>query len=75
MPYNGHKNWNVSLWINNDESLYRMARHFRGEFTTARYAARVMLRHLPEKNAGWRALLYQRNYCRDAGDFEMIECV
>ena len=27
--YNGHKNynaWNVSLWINNDESLYRMAR-------------------------------------------------
>ena len=29
MPtYNGHKNWNhwnVSLWINNDEALYRMA--------------------------------------------------
>jgi hypothetical protein len=29
MPsYNGHKNWNqwnVSLWINNDESLYRFA--------------------------------------------------
>lgn len=27
--YNGHKNWNhwnVSLWINNDEGLYRMAR-------------------------------------------------
>lgn len=26
--YNGHKNWNhwnVSLWINNDEGLYRMA--------------------------------------------------
>lgn len=26
--YNGHKNWNhwnVSLWINNDEFLYRMA--------------------------------------------------
>lgn len=26
--YNGHKNWNhwnVSLWINNDEELYRMA--------------------------------------------------
>lgn len=30
MPqYNGHKNWNhwnVSLWINNDESLYGQAR-------------------------------------------------
>ena len=29
MKYNGHKNWNhwnVSLWINNDEALYLMAR-------------------------------------------------
>jgi hypothetical protein len=30
MPkYNGHKNWNhwnVSLWINNDEGLYDLAR-------------------------------------------------
>ncbi len=28
MSYNGHKNWNhwnVSLWINNDEYLYREA--------------------------------------------------
>jgi hypothetical protein len=27
--YNGHKNWNhwnVSLWINNDEVLYRLAK-------------------------------------------------
>jgi hypothetical protein len=27
--YNGHKNWNhwnVSLWINNDEGLYQLAR-------------------------------------------------
>lgn len=26
--YNGHKNraaWNVSLWLNNDEGLYRLA--------------------------------------------------
>lgn len=29
--YNGHKNWNhwnVSLWINNDEGLYRAAKNF-----------------------------------------------
>lgn len=27
--YNGHKNWNhwnVALWINNDEGLYKLAR-------------------------------------------------
>lgn len=49
--YNGHKNWNhwnVSLWINNDEGLYRMACGFRREFT-APHAAKVMLRHLPAK--------------------------
>lgn len=29
--YNGHKNWNhwnVSLWINNDEMLYKLARNY-----------------------------------------------
>lgn len=31
MAYNGHKNWNhwnVSLWVNNDENLYHMAKEF-----------------------------------------------
>jgi hypothetical protein len=31
MSYNGHRNrnaWNVSLWINNDERLYRGALSF-----------------------------------------------
>lgn len=48
--YNGHKNWthwNVSLWLNNDEGLYRMMqqavrRHTRGP------AARLMLCGLHE---------------------------
>ena len=35
MAYNGHKNWNhwnVSLWLNNDEGLYRMARSFARQY-------------------------------------------
>lgn len=31
MRYNGHKDWqhwNVSLWINNDDLLYRAALHY-----------------------------------------------
>ena len=55
--YNGHKNynhWNVSLWINNDEGLYNMARDFvndkRKSFSkgtsTREYAAMRMLNWL-----------------------------
>lgn len=49
--YNGHKNWNhwnVSLWINNDEGLYNMARQLcRGRRTKQR-AAEYMLADLRE---------------------------
>ena len=45
--YNGHKNWNhwnVSLWINNDEGLYRMARDFVRTYRTGKLpAATAML--------------------------------
>ena len=44
--YNGHKNWNhwnVSLWINNDESLYRHAIHCIRITTNRRQAAEFFL--------------------------------
>ena len=50
--YNGFPNWtqwNVSLWINNDEGLYRLAQSAKREHTTKNAAARAMLEYLPEK--------------------------
>ena len=47
-PYTGHKNWtywNVSLWLFNDEGLYRMAL--------------AALRHSPTKDAAARAIVSQ----------------
>lgn len=44
--YNGHKNfnhWNISLWINNDEGLYRLALECIRNNPTKDVAAEVML--------------------------------
>ena len=47
--YNGHKNhnrWNVSLWLNNDEALYRAMRSDIRAARTKDRAARRMLEDL-----------------------------
>lgn len=47
--YNGHKNWNhwnVSLWINNDEGLYRRAVELARRNNRER-AVQAMLEELP----------------------------
>ncbi len=47
--YNGHRSWNawnVSLWINNDERLYSLARHHIETSPVLGTAARRMLRDL-----------------------------
>lgn len=48
---NGHKNWNhwnVSLWINNTEEIYRRAKTLRAVYR-ARQAAELLLAELPER--------------------------
>jgi len=48
MTYNGHKNWNhwnVSLWINNDEGLYGLAKDCLSRHNR-KNAARVFIAHV-----------------------------
>ena len=48
MTYNGHASWaqwNVSLWISNDEGLYAMARRY-AKYHPRRGAAKAMLKDL-----------------------------
>lgn len=50
--YNGHKNyahWNVSLWIGNDEPLYREAMRLLNKYSDTSKAARVLQSYLPER--------------------------
>ena len=49
MSYNGHKNynaWNVSLWINNDETLYNVAKEIIAGACNKDDAAETMLEWL-----------------------------
>jgi hypothetical protein len=48
--WKNHQTWNVALWLQNDEPLYRLARIYRGRSYTrlAAHLARNGLTHTPD---------------------------
>lgn len=71
--YNGWKNratWNVSLWINNDESLYLCAKKFveawkawHGTRTTGLYRAYIVSMGLAHEKTPDRFQYISKNLC------------
>jgi hypothetical protein len=50
--YNGHKSrahWNVSLWLFNDEPLYRLVQEALSSTKTKDEAAKLLLTQLPDE--------------------------
>lgn len=51
-PYNGHPSWaawNVTLWLYNEEPLYRLMQHHARHARTKDAAARALLADLPAR--------------------------
>lgn len=49
--YNGHRSWNawnVSLWINNDEDIYRLAYNWVQKFGVS-MATKLLMKSLPDQ--------------------------
>jgi len=61
MSYNGHESkpaWNVSLWIGNDEGLYRLAKDCIRRNKTRDEATRELLGMLPAETPDGYAYSY-----------------
>ena len=67
--YNGHRSWNawnVSLWINNDEPMYRLAQECCREAKTLADATTRMLQYLGEGEKTPDGARYNRTCVREA---------